>query len=743
MLLQRKADVLPGQLAVDDLEPWLEAEPLSDSWNLRRCLTALQRHRIVVITVPILALGVAVAYLSVATPVYEARAKLLIDSQTQNVVNFKEVIEQNTTKLDYYETQLGILRSRTLARKTLNAVDGWGRPEFVRRQTGKLSGIAQRLRSFTNSIINPAWRPAVAPKDETASQSHAIDEFLTRLTISYRADNRLVDVGFRSNDPQLAADVANALVRSFIDQNLELKLRVSKEASDWLNARLAQQRKQVEDSENVLQRYREQNADVSSSQQQNVIFQKLAELSTATTRAKTERIEAEALLKQLTAIQDQPAGFDALPILLTNPKIQELEMEYEGLQRDRLRLAETLGNRHPDLVKVEAAIPQVQQRLRAEIAKVATSVHNQISTIRERERGLAAELEAQERLALAANRREIQYGALAREVASNRQIFEALLERAKQTEIASELKIANTQIVDAAEVPQVPASPQSRLVLFLALFLGLPLGVAAAVGLDYFDDRIKSPEEITANLRIKFLGFAPAVSRRTAGTSNSVIGADLPDDFGEALRIVRANVFMSAPREGTTTLLVTSTRPGEGKTMVASNLAVALAQAGRKVLLIDADMRSCQLHRIFKLPLEPGLSSILEGSLSLTEAVHPSDIPNLSVVTSGVPPHNPGDLLERIALRELLASVRDRFDWILIDSPPVMAASDAALLAQMSSAVLFVIGAQMTTYRDARAAVEQLERAHTKILGAVLNRSTGRFRSYVASQHYSAHRLST
>ena len=717
-----------------DLEPWNgDVESYSargESWDLRSCLATLYRRRWWVMGVAALALVAAVAYLLTATPVYEARVKLLIDSQSPTVVTFKGVIEDNTEKLDYYETQLGILRSRTLARKTLDGLNLWNHPDLAEKKAGRLG----RLLSPLLSRLKPGWTDA-RRRDETAAQSRTIDAFLRRVSISYRADNRLVDVGFESTDSRLTADVANALAHNYIEQNLDIKLHASKEAADWLNARLGEQRTQVQSSELTLQRYREQNADVSLSDQQNVVTQRLAELSSAATRAKTERIDTEALYQQLQALRSNPSGTNALPLMLNNPLIQQLKTELTTLQREETTQSEQLGDRHPDIIRIKATIRRVEGQLQAEVSKVGETVQSQIVAMREKERNLAAALESQERVALTLNRRGIQYGALQREVTSNRQLFDALLERAKQTELSADLKIGNTQVVDPAEVPQTPASPQPQLVLMLAFLLGLPLGVGTALGIDYFDDRVQSPDEIKMGLGLKFLGFAPAIPRAEAKTRRALVNDLASSEFAESLRTVRANLFITTPADDNNVLLVTSTGPGEGKTIIAANMAVALAQAGRKVLLIDADMRRCQMHDIFEAPRNPGLSAVLDKSVSMIDAITPTDIDGLSIVTAGSTPQNPGDLLGGAAFGDALATIRDRFDWIVIDSPPVMVASDTTSLARIATAVLFVVGAEMTTPRHARAALEQLESARAKIVGAVLSRGRAyRYSPYAAYQ---------
>jgi capsular exopolysaccharide synthesis family protein len=261
-------------------------------------------------------------------------------------------------------------------------------------------------------------------------------------------------------------------------------------------------------------------------------------------------------------------------------------------------------------------------------------------------------------------------------------------------------------------------------VLVLAIVIGLPLGAGGALGLELLDDRIKSPDDIKAHLGIRFLGFAPAIPRKMA-ESNTTLGIpSAPAEFEEALRTVRANLFMNAPRHGTKTVLLTSTGPGEGKTRLAADLAIALARARLRVLLVDADMRRPGIHKIFNERRVPGLAGVLAGEVPMDDAVRPSEVSGLSLLTAGVASGSPGDLLQLDVLEQALGVVRDRFDWIVIDSPPVMVASDAKSLSDVASAVIFVVGAQMTTRANAIAALEQLDGARGKIIGAVLSRGT-------------------
>jgi polysaccharide biosynthesis transport protein len=747
MLARREPERVIQMARVDpEQDSWYEYKTsnmvVPDEGYLQRYLAALYRHRRLALAVVVLVILSAVGYLLVATPVYEADVRVLIEPDNPNVVSFKEVIQGDVSKLEYYQTQMEILRSRSLARKTLDALDMWKDREIVQPE-GQIGAAIGRARSVFNRLTGRSSSPSASgPADgavsttgtnanstgtasnETATQSRAIDEFLKRLVLNYRADNRILEVGYLSVDPRHAAEVANTIARTYIDDSMDVKFKAAKEASDWLNERIAEQRKQVEASETAAQRYREANGDVAVSAEQSIVVQKLSDLNTAATKAKTERLDAEALYQQLQTVAVNPSGLDTLPIILSDPFIQKLKAELADLQGQERTMSMRYGDRYPDLQKLRTAIEGVQQQIRAEVRKIAESVGNQYRAALAKERSLTGALEEQKRLALTQDRRAVQYNELAREATSNRQMFESLLQRAKETGLASELKTSNIRIVDPAEAPLRPASPRKLPILLFALVFGIPLGCAAAIGRELVDDRVKTPDEIKNVLGLKFLGFAPAVRGATFTARGPLVNGQVPPLFSEALRTVRANVFLAAASEpGTKVLLITSTGPNEGKTIVSSNLAVALAQSGRRVLLVDADLRLSKVHEVFEVAREPGFSNVLQAGLPLKSVIRASSIPSLSIVTAGMVSQNAGDLIEAEHFQAAIAAVQDDFDWIVIDSPPVLAVSDVIAMVPAVTGVVFVVGAQMTGRRSAEAALEQLEAADAKILGAVLSRA--------------------
>ncbi len=333
-------------------------------------------------------------------------------------------------------------------------------------------------------------------------------------------------------------------------------------------------------------------------------------------------------------------------------------------------------------------------------------------------------LETQKAEALALNRKAIGYRALERDAASNRQIFESLLQRTKETTISGELKTNSIRITDAADMPRSPVWPQKRRNFLFAICAGALLGIVLAFFVEYMDNKIKTPDDIKWDLGVTCLGMVPKIDYKPSKGGSPLLNNGVPPNFSEAFRSLRTNVLFSVNGGMINSLVVTSTAPGEGKTLIASNLAVGFALAGQRVLLMDADMRRPRVHVVFGVPQEPGLSDLMidQGRI-VADVVRKSSVPNLWVLPAGRLPPNPAELLSSRRFNKFLEKVQEQFDWVVIDSPPVMAVTDASILAHLASGVLFVTAADVTNRPAAVRAMEQLAAAKAKLIGAVLNRA--------------------
>jgi len=705
------------------------------------------KHRWIALTAfSVLFLGMAINTFS-ATPIYEGRVQLLIEPLTPNVVTFKEVIEQNDNNYDYYPTQYAILKSRALARRTIDVLKLWDHPEFGggNAQAPKSFSIAGTVRGGLNGAVGwvsglfaaaPA-KVSVPGAGETNRQSRIIDAFLGRLSISPVKNSRLVDVAFSSPDPEITAAVANTLAKQYIEQNLEYRFLSTKEASDWLGQQLALERKKLEDSELALQRYREKGDAVALEDRQNIVVQRLADLNAAYTKARTERFEKEALYNQLKGLQNDRTALDTFPAILSNSFIQQLKSQLADLQRQQAQMADRLGEKHPDMIKQKSAIQSTEAKLSAEISKVVQSVRNEFLSAQAQERSLSEALNAQKTDALSLNRRGIEYGVLRREAESNKQMYETLMQRAKETGISGELKTSNIRVVDHAEVPRSPVSPNKSRDLLLGFLGGIIAGVGLALFVGSLDNNVKNPDEIKQFLGLSFLGLVPGLSEKELVDGRSPLLIDaVPQNFAEAFRGIRTNVMFSSAEEGSRSVVVTSTQPYEGKTIVAANLAMSLAQTGQRILLIDADMRKPRQHELMNVTQDPGLSSLLVGKAKANDAVRKSATNNLWVLPAGPHPPNPAELLGSSRFKDLLKTFSQHFDWVVLDSPPVMAVTDASLIGHLTTGVVFVIGSEQVNRHTARTAVEQLLSSKATILGSVLNRVNVKKNPYYYANYY-------
>lgn len=689
----------------------------------------LSKRRWTALTVFVLVVGLTAVHSVVVTPRYQATTQLLIETQRPGLIIFNESIEQAADSADYQQTQYRILQSRGLARRTIEVLGLWQHAELTGAggDTGGAEGwfeAAGRAVSAFGARLSKSETPVAEKEakavDESAQQSRVIDAFLDSLAITPIRNTKLVDVKYVSSDPDLAAKVTDTLAAEYIAQNLEFKGQSAKEASDWLARQLEEQRAQVEQSEARLQAYRERTASISTGDQDNLALRKLSELDAALTKVRTERLQREAAYQQLEALMPTPDALARWPAVATHATVRAAAAAVEDARRKVAQLGETLGELHPSMREAAAEVAVAEGRYRTAVADVVEGVRNDFLAAKAQEASLVEAVGRQRAESLAQSAKEIEFDALERDATSDRQIFESLLQRTKEAGVSGELPSNNIRIVDAADRPRAPISPRRERNLLIASLVGLVLAVGAGFTREYFDKAIKTPAQVKERLGLPCLGLVPAVASKTS-PQGPVLTGSVPQHFVEAFRTIRTNVLFAADGEEGRSLLFTSTGPGEGKTIVTCNVAMALAQAGQQVLLVDADMRRPRVHKVLDLGLDGGLADVLAGTEDPDAYVRPSAVAGLSVLTAGGLPPNPHELLSSPRCATVLTLLAQRYQWVLIDTPPIMPVSDAALVAHTAAAVMFVVGSERTTVPAAQHALEQLEAANARFVGVVLN----------------------
>jgi capsular exopolysaccharide synthesis family protein len=675
-----------------------------------------------------------------AVKLYQAQARLLIEDERSTAVPGLQS-DQNQFYEDpepYYQTQYKILKGRDLMRRVVHKLHLETVPEFNGTKpapptpTSLLSDLATRMMGYFRTPP-PAVVPETPKVDETADESALVGGFIGRVGVEPVRGTHLVDVTFISEEPKFSADAVNTLIDEYVTENLEVKLRSTQGMLDWLGTELATQQKRVEDSERGLAEYREKENALSLDDKQNIVLSRLNQLNDTATHARSVRVQKESLYNQVKAIA---AGTnpDAIPIIAGNAGVQTARTKLGELQRQKVQLLERYADKHPQVININAQLQDAQKQLDLAIEGAVQSVRNEYETAAIEERTFAKNLEGAKSEATDLNRKGIGYGVMEREAKSNREVYQSLLTREKELRVSANSRTNNVRVVDRAEVPRGPMTPGGRRTWLMSAVIGLVLAIGVALGLDYMNDTIKTPEDITRRLKLPFLGLVPAVR----GDKHPLLASShVPHDFGESFRSLRTSLISKYPDEGTKIIIVTSAQPLEGKTTTAANIAMALAYGGSRVLLVDADMRRPGLHRPLRLTNERGLSQVLTGQARVRDVIQRTVDPNLLAITAGRTPPNPSELLSSERMKTLLTNLaHGPFNWIVIDTPPVLAVTDAVILAPMVNGVTFVIGAEMTRRRLAERAIEIVMQSRPRYAAVVLNKVNFAKNKYYYSRYY-------
>jgi succinoglycan biosynthesis transport protein ExoP len=714
--------------------------PESDVHLLDR-LAVLYRYRRIAIAVFVLSAAALMVQGYSGIQLFRAQGRLLIEQERATDMAIGTGGEQFYEDPEpYFQTQYKILRGRDLTRRVVKLLKLEDVPEF--NGTAKPPDTPLTLLASARArLMSMIWRQPEAQQeapdvDETPDESALVSAFIGRVGVEPVRGSRLVDITFDSIDPAFSARAVNTLMDEYVDQNLQGKLAASENMLEWLGKELANQQAKVEESERALAEYRDKQNAMSLDDKQNIVIARLNALNDGYTKAKMERVQKETTYTQIKPLLNAGATLspDALPITIQSSQMQALRARLTELQQKKAQLSQRYLEKHPAIQDVNGQIAETQSQLSLETAKALQQVKNDYDSAVLQERTYAQNLDAAKADAQDLSKKSVGYNVMEREAKSNRTIYESLLQREKELRVSSNSRSNNVRVVDKAEVPKSPMAPTGRRTWLTSITVGLILAVGVAFGLDYMNDTIKTPEDITRRLKLPFLGLVPSVR----GDKHPVLAsAHVPHDFGEAFRSLRTSLMSRFPADGTKIILVTSAQPLEGKTTTACNIAMALAYGGARVLLVDADMRRPGMHRPLRLTNERGLSQVLIGQARVRDVIQRTVDPNLLAITAGRTPPNPSELLGSERMKTLLNNLsHGPFDWIVLDTPPVLAVTDAVILAPLVNGVTFVVGAEMTRRRLAERALETVMAAPPRFAAVVLNKVDFARNKYYYSRYY-------
>lgn len=704
--------------------------------HLRDYLKVLRKRMWIIIAVILIA-GIVTALKTFPTkPVYRGTATIQINIENPHIVDFKEIFTINIWAMDYYKTQHKILESRSLARRVIQTLNLSEHAEFLPQpQTpfqkwksdvlSSLFSFFDFLNLFSSSSKNPN---AERELPENEKDAPLVSHFLGRLIIEPVKDSRLIKIQFDSHYPDLAGQVPNVLAKEYIQLNLESKVNMTEQAKEWLAKQLEDLKAKVERTEEALQEFGSKHDIISLDDKENVTMKRLQELNEALTKAESERMAKEAIYKQIK--QDKGQTIDAFPSILENKLIQELKQTYIQLEAQYMRLSETFKPNYPEMVRLRNQMEAIQKRVNLEISKGIASIKNEYESNLRRESLLRAAFEQQKAKVLEVQQSSIQYNILKREADTNKELYKVVLLRMKEVGVAASLNPSNIQVIDQAEIPRAPYKPNRQRNLLMAVVVGLFLGVGLAFFLEYLDNTVKTPEDVEQMIRLPSFGMVPEISHKKRKQVNQrssrpveLITFRHPKSIlSEAYRSIRTSILLSFSEKPPKTIVFSSPNPAEGKTTTLINTAIALSQLGAQVIIIDADMRKPRVHQVFEQGNGTGLSTFLSGHASLGSLIKKSHIPNLYCISAGPIPPNPSELLGSNLFKKMLQSLGEKFDQIIIDSPPILGFTDSIILSASVEGVILVVSGGKTPKETLKRAKEALLQVNAKILGVVINR---------------------
>jgi polysaccharide biosynthesis transport protein len=692
--------------------------------DVRRHLAVLHKRRALVLTSLGLSVLVAVLYNYSTRPLYQASAQILIDRVGPKVLPTSSNVDAG---IQDFQTEYELIRGRTVTEKVVT------RLELQKNQEMMKGPVLSPWERFQRRFLGKSEQPVMT--GDGLPLSPAAAAVRSRLRVEPLPGGRLVNVRFTAYDPTLAATVPNAVAEEYIQQALNYRFTRSSEATGWLGERLEEQKRKVEEAEKALLDYQAQNGLATGGD--TAPDDGVASLSTAVLAARMDRMAKENALAQVKALP--PAQAATLPSIAGHPMVQDARTKLAVLQAEQVRLGETVGEKHPDMLRLKAEIVAAQDKLQTDVKNALRALESEHQAARAHELGLEQNLEQARRQGLEVGRKSIEYHALKREVETNKQLFQTLMSRSKETGLESELRTTNVRIVERAEPPRGPISPNRPENYRIALLVGLTLGVFLAFLFEHADSSLKTPEDVK-EMGLPFLGMVPAVAP-TAGAPANIPQkpASLRNPEGavaEAYRILRTNLLFTCPGDSGRVLVFTSANPGEGKTTTSANVAGALALNGAKVLVVDADLRRPTMHQHFGASKTPGLSDVIVGKAQPSDVIQNTRFKGVFLLPCGYIAPNPTELLGSPAMRDLLKALKTRFDWVIVDTPPVLAMADTPVLAQFVDGVVLVLAAEGTTRPSIQRSMDQLTSVGGRILGAVLNKVDLRRNSYYYSHYY-------
>ncbi|HYC37526.1 MAG TPA: polysaccharide biosynthesis tyrosine autokinase [Usitatibacter sp.] len=720
------------------------AAPRQENQELIEYWRAITRRRWTILGLTVLVSLIALLIVNGMQPEFRSTATLLIEQGKSKVVSIEEVYSQGMIQREYYQTQAEILKSADLAKKVIQKLGLTSHSEYDPRQ--ETPGWFARMRGVDAK--------AAAKREWTEEQlmKAVVGRFRSNLNVQLVRNSQLVNITFSSSDPELASKVPNALAETYIENDLEARMAMTQKAASWLRERMGELRAKVDASEKALQdfRDRERIIDVKGLALSGASRQ-LEELTRSLVEARQRRAEAENAYSMVQQARTARGGgsYESIPAIMRIPTVQKAKEQEAESERRLNDAAKRYGPEHPRMIQAKTDMETAKENSRRQVEIAAAAVAKDYEVARANEAAIERALAQSKADIQGLNRKEFQLGVLEREVVQNRNLYDMFVNRLKETSAADGLQTTVARLVDHAVTPGAPYAPSKERIILATALITLIAAALLALVLDRISNTLNSSTDVENRLGYPVLGVLHKIKGFTKKgfISELAFFNDTQSTFAEAVRTVRTSVLMSSLDEANKVVVVTSSVPEEGKTTLSFNLACALGQV-KKVLLVDGDLRRPKIGRLVgREGKAVGLADLVAGQAPLSQCVAYDERAGIHILTAGTVPPNPLELLSSRRFQEVIAKLREAFDIVLIDSAPLQLVSDAQILSQHASSVIYVVKADGTPYQVAQNGLKKLRRVNASVLGIVLNqldlekaeRYYGEYSGYKSYRGYKKH----
>jgi len=700
--------------------------------NIRDYINILRKRMPIIITLAVIVLGWQVLKVYTATPIYMASSAVLIEKNEGN-----RNLDYQYSRYDPYflSTQTQIIQSENVAKRVVEnlKLDERYKGFFIKEKPQEKSFLAEakkNVKEWITSVLpdfrsgEPETSPQINGMVDFPSESYTDADIIASiirsgLGVSPVPESKIVNITYRHENPAIAKLVANAVVQAYKDVTLDIKLSASSYELQWMTEKAEEERNKLEEAETALQRYKRDNDLITVENRLAVIPQKLGQINTEYTNAQTQRRELEDVYEQIQAAEGNLAALERIPVFATNEVLKEIRENIFKAKQNIDELSKKYGYKHPKMIEAKDELTILNNELKFEIDRIIASTRNTYELAKKKEQNLKDILSKTKGELQNVNEKFVQLSIMQREVDTNRVLYDALTSNIKRTGVTEQAQSVNIWVVREADMPGGPASPNKRRALALGLVLGLALGVGAAFILEYLDNTVKSEKDLMNRFDFTVLGTIEQLKGKNENVESIILRQPL-SPLAESYRLIRSNLLLSHAERPPKTVLITSMGPKEGKTTTTVNIARVLSQDGKKVLIIDCDLRKPRMHDFFGLDNKVGLSNYLTGNM---EGNIIYDVPgeDIQLIPSGTIPPNPSELLNSRKMKMLISKMSEIFDFILIDSPPIQRVTDSLAISQVVDGTIVVVKARQTTNDMLYAGMKKLQGINAHLLGFVLN----------------------